>query len=165
MPWKLLCTGLLALSAGAQAQEIVKLPPGSGSNVSRPDDLFALAPDQWHFARQLWQGREPCTQEQCEGGFTSGDLVVSVEHSGKYVRIIAGARNCPSAAFSEMEPGKKPSKSARKRVAKQVATVVKGLGKTCKATLPAVAPLDVALLFPQPPATPAPAAADAPSAT
>jgi hypothetical protein len=32
---------------------------------------------------------------------------------------------------------------------------VKGLGKSCSATLPAVAPLDAALLFPQP-AAPAP---------
>jgi hypothetical protein len=155
MTWRLFCTALLALPAMAHAQEIVKLPPGSGSNVTRPDDLFALPPDQWHFARQLWQGSEPCTVDQCEAGFTSGDLVISVEHAGKFVRIIAGLRTCEATAHSEMEPGKKPGKSTRKRVAKQVGTVVKGLGKTCKVTMPAVAPLDVALLFPQPPtATP-----------
>jgi hypothetical protein len=159
MRLKLLCACLVSLSAIAHAQEIIKLPPGSNMNVSRPDDLFELSPGQWHFARQLWQGREPCTQEQCEAGFTSGDMVVSAEHSGKHVRIIAGLRNCASTAFSEMETGKKPGKSTRKRVAEQVRTVVKGLGKSCKASLPAVAPLDAMLLFPQPPA-PVPKAAD-----
>jgi hypothetical protein len=148
MGLKLICLCLIGLSAGLHAQEIIKLPPGAGGDVSRPDDLFELPAGEWHFAKQLWQGRDACTEEQCEAGFTTGDLVVSAEHAGKFVRIIAGLRNCPSAAFSEMETGKRPSKSMRKRVAKQVQTVVKGLGKTCRTALPAVTPLDVALLFP-----------------
>lgn len=149
---KLIFTGLLCLAAAmAQAQEIIKLPKGSATDVSRPDDLFGLPPGQWHFAKHLWQGPDPCTEEQCEAGFTSGDLVVSAEHSGKNVRIIAGLRNCTATAFSEMESGKKPGKSTRKRIAKQIPNVVKGLGKSCKVTLPEVPPLDAALLFPQPP--------------
>ena len=148
MGLKLLFASLLSLSAMAHAQEIIKLPPGSGSNVTRPDDLFDLPPGQWLFARHLWQGREPCTSDQCEAGFTTGDLVVSAEQAGKYVRIIAGLRGCQSTAFSEMEPGLRPSKSKLKRVAKQVRTVVKGLGKTCGVTMPSIAPLDAAQLYP-----------------
>lgn len=145
---KLLFAFSLALPAAAGAQEIIKLPPGADRGVSRPDDLFDLPPGEWHFAKQLWQGRESCTSEQCEAGFTTGDLVVSAEHSGAHVRIIAGLRNCEATAFSEMETGKKPSKYQRKRVAKQVRTVVKGLGKSCKTKIAAIAPLDAALLFP-----------------
>ena len=158
MRLKWLCALLLGVPASEHAQEIVKLPRGSATNVSRPDDLFDLPPGEWHFAKHLWQGREPCIQEQCEAGFTSGDMVVSVEHSGEHVRIIAGLRNCTATAFSEMETGTKPGKSTRKRVATQARTVVKGLGKSCSVSLPAVPPLDAALLFPQPPAPPAKAA-------
>ena len=144
---KLLVGCLLAPSALASAQEIIKVPESAAGTVSRPDDLFELPPGEWHFAKQLWQGQEPCTDSQCEAGFTSGDLVVSAEHSGKFVRIIAGWRNCQSTAFSEMETGLRPSKSRRNRVAKQVGTVVKGLRKSCGVTMPTVPPLDAARLF------------------
>ena len=116
--------------------------------MARPDDLFQLPAGQWHFAKQLWSGNEPCDDKACEAGFTSGDLVVSVERSEKFVRLIAGLRNCEAVGFSEMETGNKPGKSARKRVAKQVKNVVKGVAKSCNATAPDVAPLDVALMFP-----------------
>ena len=152
MPWKpIFAPCLLVLAGAALGQEIIKLPAGTES-VARPDDLFELPPGQWHFARQLWQGREPCAHDQCEAGYTTGDLVVSVEHSGEYVRIISGLRGCESTAFSEMNSGKKPSSYTRKRIARQVNTVVKGLGKTCKVKLAKVAPLDAAQLFPAPPA-------------
>ena len=153
MGLKLLCACLIGAAAPAHAQEIIKLPPGAAADVSRPDDLFELPPGQWHFAKRLWEGREACSDEQCEAGFTTGDLVVSAEHAGKFVRIIAGVRGCPATAFSEMETGKRPSKWMRKRVATQVRTVVKGLKKSCPAALPAVAPLDAARLFPPPPAS------------
>ncbi len=148
MRLRLLLALSLALSADGQAQEIVKVPASSAPTVGRPDDLFNLPPGQWQYGRQLWQGNEPCTQEQCEAGFTSGDLVVSVEHAKEFVRIIAGLRNCSGTAFSEIETGTKPSKSAGRKVVKQIERVVKGLRKTCHATVPAVPPLDTARLFP-----------------
>jgi hypothetical protein len=140
---------LSLLAAPAVAQEVVKIPATEAPTVSRPDDLFALPPGQWHYAKQLWSGNEPCDDQHCEAGFTSGDLVISVERSEKYARLIAGFRNCEAVAFSEMEPGNKPGKYNRKKVAKQVSNVVKGLAKSCNTTAPAVADLDVALLFPK----------------
>ena len=139
----------LAMSAagGVYAQEIVKVPE-SVANVSRPDDLFELAPDQWHFSKSHAFGMEPCLPDQCEAGFTSGDLVVSAEHSKTFVRIIAGFRNCERTAYSEVDVGKSPGKNTLRRVSKQVKRVVKGLAKTCKATAPVVPELEVARLFP-----------------
>jgi hypothetical protein len=138
---------LSILAAPSLAQDVVKIPASEAPTVSRPDDLFALPPGQWHYAKQLWSGNEPCDDKHCEAGFTSGDLVISVERSEKFARLIAGFRNCEAVAFSEMEPGNKPGKYTRKKVAKQVNNVVKGLAKSCNATAPAVADLDVAVLF------------------
>ena len=140
---------LSLLAAPSLAQEVVEVPASDAPTVARPDDLFSLPPGQWHFAKQLWGGSEPCDQQHCEAGFTSGDLVVSVERSEKYVRLIAGFRNCEAVGFSEMEPGNKPGKYNRKKVAKQVSNVVKGLAKSCNTVAPAVADLDAAQLFPK----------------
>jgi hypothetical protein len=139
---------LILMAAPLSAQEVVKVQAKEAPTVARPDDLFALPPGQWHYARQLWSGNEPCDAQHCEAGFTSGELVVSVERSEKFVRLIAGFRNCEAVGFSEMEPGNKPGKYSRKKVAKQVANVVKGVAKTCNMTAPAVADLDAKLLFP-----------------
>ena len=139
---------LAAAAVGVRAQDIVKLPSTAQPSVSRPDDLFKLAPGQWHFARQLWTGPEPCDEKVCEAGFTSGDLVVSVERSDKFVRIIAGLRSCESVGFSELETGSHPGKYTRKKLSGLVKDVVKGVGKTCKIAAPAIAPLDAALMFP-----------------
>ena len=140
---------LSLLAAPSLAQEVVKIPSTEAPTVARPDDLFALPPGQWYFAKQLWSGNEPCDDKHCEAGFTSGDLVVSVERSEKFVRLIAGFRNCEAVGFSEMEPGNKPGKYSRKKVAKQVANVVKGVAKSCNTTAPALADLDAAQLFPK----------------
>ena len=144
----LIIPALCLLAVPLQAQKIVKVEAKDAPTVGRPDDLFNLPPNQWHFANQLWSGNEPCNDKHCEAGFTSGDLVVSVERSEKFVRLIAGLRNCEAVSFSEMETGNKPGKGTRKRVAKQVSNVVKGLAKTCNSTAPDVPALDVALLFP-----------------
>jgi hypothetical protein len=133
-------------SAAVQAQEVVEVP-ASKANVARPDDLFSLPPGQWYMAKLLSQGSAPCTSDQCEAGFTSGDLVVSVEHANDFVRIIAGFRGCERTAYSEVDVGSKPGKSTFSRVAKQMERVVKGLGKTCKMTVPAVPKLEVASMF------------------
>src|SRR3954452_15585040 len=92
---KLLTAGaLLGAAAALSAQEIVKVPQSHSRAVSRPDDLFTLPPGQWRVSKRLWESPAPCTPEQCEAGFTSGDFVVSTERSGEFIRIIAGFRNC-----------------------------------------------------------------------
>ena len=136
------------LAAPLSAQEIVKVGAKDAPTVARPDDLFQLPPGQWHFAKQLWTGDELCDAQHCEAGYTSGDLVISVERSEKYIRLIAGLRNCEAVGWSEMEPGNKLKKTESKRIAKQVKNVVKGVAKTCKSTAPEVPALDVAQLFP-----------------
>ena len=138
---------LSLLAAPLQAQEIVKIDAKEAPTVSRPDDLFALPPGQWHFAKQLWVGNEPCDSQHCEAGYTSGDLVVSVERSERNIRLIAGLRNCEAVGFSEMEPGNNLKKGESKRVAKQVKNVIKGVAKTCKTTAPDVPALDVSQLY------------------
>jgi hypothetical protein len=139
---------LSLLAAPLQAQEIVKVEAKDAPTVARPDDLYNLPPGQWHFAKQLWAGNDPCDDKHCEAGYTSGDLVVSVERAEKNIRLIAGLRNCEAVGFSEMTPGNKLGKSEGKRVAKQVSNVVKGVAKTCKAAAPDVPALDVTQLFP-----------------
>lgn len=139
---------LLLASTAVEAQRIEEVP-ASKANVARPDDLFALTPGQWHLSRSLALGTGPCVPDECEAGFTSGGLVVSVEHAKTFVRIIAGFSGCEQTAFSEVEVGAKPGKSTFSRVGKQVQRVVKGLGKTCKMTAPEVPKLDVAMLFPK----------------
>lgn len=145
-----LLAGMALLSASAQvaAQEIVKVPQSHSRAVSRPDDLFALPPGQWHMAKHLWEGAGPCVPDQCEAGFTGGDLVVSAEHSGEFVRIIAGFRGCEAVGSSEVEVGKKPGKPSFGRVRDQMKRVVKGTSKTCKLATPEVPALDIAQLFP-----------------
>lgn len=138
---------LLLSSAAVAAQEIVKVPQ-SKAQVARPDDLFALAPGQWHFAKHLWEGTAPCTATECEAGYTIGDLVISAEHAGEFVRIIAGLRGCESVGYSEVHVGTKPGKPTFGRVRKQVERVVKGTAKTCSMTAPDFPSLDAAQLFP-----------------
>jgi len=144
---------LVGAATSGNAQEIVKVPAKDAPSVARPDDLFKLAPGQWHFAQRLWQGSDPCTPTACEAGYTAGDLVVSVEHASEFVRIIAGYRGCDPVGYSEVEVGTKPGKPTFGRVRKQVERVVKGVSKTCKLPTPAVPSLDAAQLFPPPPAS------------
>ncbi len=148
MSARLIPLALLFACTAVQAQEIVEVP-ASKANVARPDDLFALPPGQWHMAKSLAQGSDACVSDQCEAGFTSGDMVVSVEHAKEFVRIIAGFKGCEKTAYSEVEVGSKPGKPTFGRVAKQVQQVVKGAGKTCGVTAPDVPKLDVASMFPK----------------
>ena len=148
MSARLIPLALLFAATAVQAQEVVEVP-ASKANVARPDDLFALPPGQWHMAKSIAQGSEACVSDQCEAGFTSGDLVVSVEHAKDFVRIIAGFKGCEKTAYSEVEVGSKPGKPTFGRVAKQVQQVVNGAGKTCGVTAPEVPKLDVASMFPK----------------
>jgi len=136
---------LVAVPVGAQ--RIVEVP-ASEVDIAKPEDLYGRDPGRWHLARQLWQGNDPCTPTECEAGYTAGELVVSAEHSGSSVIITAAWRGCSSTAYSELDIGDEASKGERKKIAKQVERVVKGLGKTCKAEMPEVAPLTGDWLFP-----------------
>lgn len=131
----------------AFAQRIVEVPAAE-VDVAKPEDLYSLPPGQWHLARHLWQGSEPCTATQCEAGYTAGDLVVSAERDGPSVTITAAWRGCSATAYSQLDIGDEASKGERKKIAKQVQRVVKGLGKSCKAEIPEVAPLTGDWLFP-----------------
>lgn len=138
----------ISTPAAGFAQEIVEVP-ASTANVVLPEDLFSLPPNQWFVAKQISQGSDPCTPEACEAGFTSGDLVVSVEHAKEYVRVIAGFRGCQGVAFQEVETGLTPGKYSRSKVSGLIKDVVKGAEKSCKLKAPTVPKLDVATLFPK----------------
>ena len=145
---KIVLLSISMASSPALAQHIEKIEASRAPSVYRPDDLFELAPNQWHYAQHLWEGSAPCSDDQCEAGFTSGDLVLSVEHSKGWVRIMAGFRNCAPVAFSELETSKSPGRYSRSKVEKQMSQVVKGAAKSCKVTAPAVANINVASMFP-----------------
>ena len=135
-------------SLSSLAQEVVEVP-ASKANVARPDDLFQLPPGRWFAAKSLALGAEQCLPDQCEAGFTSGDLVISVEHAKDFVQVIAGFRGCERTAFSELQVGGNPGKPTFSRVAKQVKRVVDGAAKSCNVSAPEVPKLDVATLFPR----------------
>jgi hypothetical protein len=145
VPWPI--AAALVAGSMAQAQKIVEVP-ASEANVSRPEDLYTLEPGRWHLARQLYAGDEACTPTECEAGYTSGDLAVSVYRKDAKVFVVAVWRQCPANAFSELDIGDSASKSERKKIAKQVQTVVKALGKSCKVAPPTVSALTGDWLFP-----------------
>ena len=144
------------VGTAAHGQEIVEVPV-SKSGVVLPDDIFRLPPGQWFIAKQVSQGSEPCTAENCEAGFNSGSLAVSVEHANEYVRVIAGFRGCAGVAFQELKTGVRPGKHIRSELSGLIKNVVKGAEKSCKLKAPNVPKLDVAALFPK---SPSPLAAE-----
>ena len=147
----LLAFGLLATTPSV-AQQVEKVRAGTPDAPGLPEDLFSLPPDNWVFAKQLWKGDEPCTKDQCEAGYTSGDLVVSVERSKTAVRVVAGFRGCGGAvAWNEYEIGDKASNQESKTVRKRVKKVVSTSAKYCKGskpTVPTIAQLDARRLYP-----------------
>ena len=77
---------LIFASTAVQAQEIVEVP-ASQANVARPDDLFNLPPGQWHMAKSLSGGSEPCASDQCEAGFTSVTEIGTPSSSSSIRRV------------------------------------------------------------------------------
>lgn len=146
--------GFLVLSAafllapqtsGAQQIEEVGASPDS---PALPDDLFRLPPGTWAFAKQLWKGNDPCTADECEAGYTSGDLAVSVERHKTYLRIVAGFRGCESVAWNEYEVGNKASNRDTKTIGKRLKKTIGTSAKYCKVTAPPIATLDARHLYP-----------------
>jgi hypothetical protein len=139
---------LIAAPVVASAQIVEKVREGTPGAPGLPEDLFDLPPGQWVLAKQLWAGRDPCTADQCEAGYTSGDLAVSVERSKEAARIVLGFRNCPNVAWSELEVGSKGSKSDTRLISKRLKKVLATSAKFCKLTEPTLPPLDATWLFP-----------------
>jgi len=142
---------LLLAAPPLAAQRVEKVPATSPDAQQLPDDLFSLPPGTWAFARHLWQGDEPCAADGCEAGYTSGDLVVSVEREKVNVRILAGFRGCGSRAWNYHEIGDKASSSDTKAIARGIRKAVKASAKSCKVAAPAVAELDARRLYPAAP--------------
>ena len=138
---------LLVASSATSAQELVEVP-ASKAGVVLPEDLFALPAGQWFVAKQVSQGSEPCSPEACEAGFHSGNLALSVEHAGAYVRVIAGFRGCQGVAFQEVETGLRPGSQKRREVWSLIKDVVKGAEKSCNLHAPDVPKLEISSLFP-----------------
>jgi hypothetical protein len=129
-----------------------QVPAGTEGAPSLPEDLFSLAPGEWHLAKQLWSGDEPCSEDACEAGYTSGDLVVSVERSKKHLRVLAGFRGCANIAWNDFRVGGKASAGETKKLGKRLQQVVGTAATYCKVTAPALPPLDGTRLFPAKPA-------------
>jgi hypothetical protein len=142
---------LLFAPTPISAQLVEEVRTTSTNTPTLPEDLFNLPPGDWALARKLWEGREPCTTDECEAGYTTGDLVVSVERNKEYVRIIAGFRNCASVAWSEYKIGKKASSGGTKTIRRLIGTAIETSAKYCKVAAPSVASLDASRLYPSPP--------------
>ncbi|HYJ81747.1 MAG TPA: hypothetical protein VEW26_02755 [Allosphingosinicella sp.] len=150
-----LALALLLAPPPLAAQSVEKVRGGSPDAEKLPEDLFALPPGAWAFARHHWEGESPCAADGCEAGYTSGDLVVSVERDKENVRILAGFRGCPSVAWNYYEIGGKASGRDSKTIGKRIRKAVATSAKYCKVAAPAVAELDARRLYPAlPPAAP-----------
>lgn len=131
--------------SGAQQIEEVRASPDA---PGLPEDLFRLPPGTWAFARQLWKGDDLCTADECEAGYTSGDLAVSVERHKTHLRIVAGFRGCESVAWNEYEVGNKASNRDTKTIGKRLKKTIDASAKYCKVSAPPIAALDARQLFP-----------------
>ena len=58
---------LSLLAAPSLAQEVVKVPAKEAPTVSRPDDLFALPPGQWHLRQAAVERQRALRQPALRG--------------------------------------------------------------------------------------------------
>lgn len=151
MKFRALVLAVVLASQPSHAQRVEEVTTTAPDAPALPEDLFRLPPGAWAFARQLWKGDDPCTADECEGGYTSGDLVVSAERSKTYVRIVAGFRGCGSVAWNEYEIGNKASGGDTKTIGRLIKKTVGISAKYCKVPEPTVPKLDARQLFPAPP--------------
>ncbi len=149
-PLRALAIALLLAPPPLAAQRVEKVRAGSKDAQKLPEDLFDLPPGAWAFARHLWQGDEPCTADACEAGYTSGDLVVSVERAAEHVYVVAGFRGCVSVAWNDYPIGGKASKGDTRAIAGHIRKAVRTSAKYCKVEAPPVPALDARLLYPVP---------------
>ena len=147
-PVALAGAAFLLAALPAAAQQIEEVPLSNTNSPALPEDLFRLPPGKWAVARQLWKGDEPCTADACEAGYTSGDLVASVERSKRNLRVVAGFRGCVSVSWNEYEVGDKASNRDTKTIARRLKQTVGTAAKYCKVPAPTVAALDARQLYP-----------------
>ncbi len=143
-----LCVAVLLAPMPAVARQVEEVRSGSTETPAFPEDLFARPAATWAFARQLWKGDEPCTADQCEAGYTVGDLAVSVERYQTSLRIVVGFRGCANVAWNDYEIGQKASSRDTKAIAKRIKKTVETAAEYCKVDAPSLAPLDAGLLYP-----------------
>ena len=145
--WTILSAMLLAASLPVAAQ-VEKIKEGTQGAETLPDDLFRLPPGAWAFGQQLWKGDDPCTASDCEAGYNSGDLVVSVRREKQNVRVTAGFRGCKSVAWNDYEIGDKATTSDTKTVGKRIKKTIATSAKYCKVAEQSVPELDTRRLYP-----------------
>ena len=148
--YALLAAATLWMTQALAAQEVEEVR-SNPSAPALPEDLYRLPPGNWAFARKLWEGDDLCTATECEAGYTSGDLAVSVERNKTSLRIVAGFRGCGNVAWNEYEVGKKASKYDTKTIGKRLKKTVGTSAKYCKVSAPALAELDARRLYPDEP--------------
>ncbi len=149
--FSVISAAFLLVPQPSSAQQIEEVRGGSADTPAFPEDLFKRPAGTWAFARQLWKGDDPCTADECEAGYTSGDLAVSVERFKKNLRIVAGFRGCGSVAWNEYEIGNKASSGDTRTIAKRLKKTIGTSAKYCKVTAPTIAKLDASLLYPAQP--------------
>lgn len=144
----LLALPVLFISQDGDAQLVEEVRTIDPETPALPEDLFRLPQGTWVFARRLWAGDDPCTAEECEGGYTAGDLVISAERSKRYLRIVAGFRNCGNVAWNEYKVGDKASSGDTRTIGKRIKKTVETAAQYCKQAVPAIATLDARWLYP-----------------
>jgi hypothetical protein len=137
----------IVASVPSRAQRVEEVTTASPDAPALPEDLFRLPPGVWAFARQLWKGDDACAPDECEAGYTFGELVVSVERSKRFVRIVAGFRDCQSVAWNEYEIGDKPANSDTKNIERLVKKTVGTLAKYCGTSAPKIPIFEAGQLF------------------
>lgn len=94
-------TGFAALAA---ALALAALPALSETVPAVPDYLFRAPEQQWVMGASLGQPGAACQPEQCEAGYRSGDLVLSVTRTPGVIRAVAGVRGCAAVSWHLIQP-------------------------------------------------------------
>ena len=102
-------TSRLALAALLAGGIAVAAPALADQSAAAPEYLFRLPERVWILGGRLSENGTRCGAEQCEAGYHSGDLVLSVRRAGQDVQAVGAMRGCPSVAVrvlpaSTLEP-------------------------------------------------------------
>jgi len=84
----------LALPALLAGGLVLGAPAQADPAPATPDYLFRLPERVWILGGRLSETGTRCGAEQCEAGYRSGDLVLSVRRAGKDVQAVGGMRGC-----------------------------------------------------------------------
>lgn len=75
------------------------------AQAAMPDYLFQLPERQWVLGGSLTQAGSRCGSEQCEAGYRSGDLVLSVRRGTGAVQAMAAVRGCSTVTTRTLASG------------------------------------------------------------